>query len=352
VVALAVVGVAPAACGAARPTARLDLPQPGKAPQAVPVPTPTPTPALGARGPRAVGPLTGLPAASDTVRRPALSVKIDNAPPARPQVGLDRADLVTEVLVEGGLTRLLATFQSQQADAVGPIRSARPVDGALLRMLRGGLFAYSGAADGEIAPAQSYSTAALISHDADPSPFRLDPTRGAPQNVLASTAVLYAYARAHHADRPAPPRLFTRSRDARHAVPATRAELAFSPVSTAVWAWDPTARVWQRSQDGTPHLLIGGAQVHATDVVILRVAVGASGIFDAAHHEDPFVYAYGTAGGEALVLRDGRLETGRWERPTVADPLRLLDARGASLPLAPGTTWLELVPLGGTVTVR
>jgi hypothetical protein len=85
-------------------------------------------------------PLTGKVAFSAPTQ-PALSVKIDNAPAARPQSGLNNADLVFECLVEGGMSRFLAVFQSQRAAELGPIRSARPVDGALLRALHGGIFA-------------------------------------------------------------------------------------------------------------------------------------------------------------------------------------------------------------------
>src|SRR5439155_2594898 len=109
-----------------------------------------------------VAPLTGLPADPATASKPALSVKVDNTAAGMPQSGLNDADVVTEALVEGGLTRLLATFQSKGVNVVGPIRSARPVDADLLRQLGGGYFAYSGAAPDEIAPAKDHSNAVLI----------------------------------------------------------------------------------------------------------------------------------------------------------------------------------------------
>ena len=70
-------------------------------------------------------------------------VKIDNRPEARPQVGLNDADIVFEELTEGGITRFLAVYQSRLPPIVGPIRSVRPVDPALVSPLRG-VFAYSG----------------------------------------------------------------------------------------------------------------------------------------------------------------------------------------------------------------
>src|SRR5581483_4111884 len=74
-------------------------------------------------------PLTGRAAPSGKVpQRPALAVKVDNYSAARPQSGLDNADIVFEEPVEGGITRFVAIFQCQNAALVGPIRSARNID--------------------------------------------------------------------------------------------------------------------------------------------------------------------------------------------------------------------------------
>jgi hypothetical protein len=101
-----------------------------------PAPTTTAVPIL--------APLTGLPVASAAVvPRPAVIVKIDNASAAWPQSGIDQADVVYEEVVEGGTTRYLAVFQSQEANPVGPVRSVRETDADIVRPI-GGLFGYSG----------------------------------------------------------------------------------------------------------------------------------------------------------------------------------------------------------------
>lgn len=295
-----------------------------------------------------VWPLTGLPAAAGAqVGAPALSVKIDNAPAARPQSGLDKADVVFECLVEGGLSRFLAVYQSQPADLVGPIRSARPVDGALLRALRGGIFAYSGAARGEIAPAQAYSTAYLLSNDNDPAPFFRLSSRRAPQNVYASTTSLRAEGDRRHPGLPGPPQLFTYGPVTPGAAPAGGVQVRLGGQSSASWRWNGS--VYLRSENGSAHLLAGGQQVSATDVVVLHVRVTHSGIIDAAGNEDPFVLAYGS--GAAEVLRNGVAEQGSWARPTVADPFRFTTTGGAPLTLQAGRTWVELVPDTGSAVL-
>ena len=99
-------------------------------------------------------PLTGLPATDlGLLKRPALVVKIDNADgsgagnAARPQSGLNQADVVYEEMVEGSVTRLAAVFQSGDSDPVGPIRSFRTTDVAVFTPLHNPLFAWSGAND-------------------------------------------------------------------------------------------------------------------------------------------------------------------------------------------------------------
>lgn len=93
--------------------------------------------------PGAVAPLTGLPVSPSIAQRPAVIVKIDNDRAAPPQSGLDQADVVYEEVVEGGITRYLSIFQSQDASPVGPVRSVRGTDSDIVRPI-GGLFAYSG----------------------------------------------------------------------------------------------------------------------------------------------------------------------------------------------------------------
>ena len=74
-------------------------------------------------------PLDGLPAPSGlAVNRRVIAVKIDNAGPARPQSGIERADAMIELMVEGGLSRMMALYLESDTDFLGPVRSVRPTD--------------------------------------------------------------------------------------------------------------------------------------------------------------------------------------------------------------------------------
>ena len=288
--------------------------------------------------------LTGL-AVDDKGKaaRPALSVKVDNAPGAFPQAGLNDADIVTEELVEGDLTRLMATFESHDSPLVGPIRSARPVDADLLRELDGGIFAYSGAAAGEVAPVKDHSTATLLSYDDNHEGFQRLRGRPAPHEVFASTADLYRVGTERGAQTTPPSPLF-RYGAAGLGQPATNVVVPMSSQLIATWGWNATTRRYERNQGGRPDRLIDGSVVSTTNIVVLSVEIRGTGIFDAAHNEDPLVVVSGS--GPAWVVRDGQVVSCQWQRPNYATPMRLVDANGADVNLQAGTTWLELLPRG------
>ena len=300
--------------------------------------------------PAATMPLTGLAAPVGVPDRPVVAVKIDNAPPARPQAGLNAADLVFDTLVEGGLSRLFAVFQSQDPPSIGPIRSARPVDGDLLPLFGSPIFGYSGAATGEIAPAKDHGGATLISHDDDPRPFRLDPSRRAPANVFASLDSLLAEGR-HLGNHGSPPAAspFAYGPVGAAAAPASTLAVTIGPQAVATWHWNAQTSHWERDQNGTPDVTTDSGRVVATDVVVLTTQIHGTGIFDAARSEDPYVVVLGT--GKAWVARDGKVTAGTWSRPGLHDPFRLVDATGAVMNLAPGRTWVELLPVPGAPAI-
>ena len=156
-----------------------------RAPVAAPsLKAPTPLPAAPLLPPRS--PFTGLPA---DLAAPVLAVKIDNVAPARPQTGTTAADLVYVEPVEGGLTRLLAVFQSRIPPVIGPVRSIRETDLQLLARLSAPALAFSGEAP-ELRPLLAGAPVVDVSASAVPAAYYRDRDRPSPHNVYARTAAL------------------------------------------------------------------------------------------------------------------------------------------------------------------
>jgi hypothetical protein len=69
-------------------------------------------------------PVVATPKTLSGTSRP-IAVMIDNNIDAMPQAGLKEADIVYEMIVEGGETRLMLILQDKDLEKIGPIRSSR-----------------------------------------------------------------------------------------------------------------------------------------------------------------------------------------------------------------------------------
>jgi hypothetical protein len=299
-------------------------------------------------------PLTGLPAPDAAKRtRPALVVKIDNVEPARPQAGLTSADVVYEEMVESGLTRLAAVFQSGDADPVGPVRSTRSSDVDIVSALNRPLFAYSGGNTRFVALIRA---APLVDVGADLQGGAYYRTRAAsPDNLFTHTPALFALA-PPGAAAPAP--LFT-YRDpatpvaAAGATPVTHVDAHF-PASLATWDWDAASQTYKRAQNGTPDVVQGGAQIAAANVIIQLTPYDTDGVAagEGISPPPPIPRALSVGTGDALILTGGSLVQAHWAKTAPTAITAYTDAGGQSVPLTPGQTWIELVPVGSAVTTR
>ncbi len=277
--------------------------------------------------------------------RAAVAVKIDNVAQALPQAGDNQADIVVEELVEGGLTRLMAIFQCTAAPLVGPIRSARITDADLLALLHGSILGFSGANPKDLPPIEAHGDTVLISQDNDPQYFDRNLSRPAPHNVFSSTKRLRHAGLQKRSKLTAPKPLFSYGSIDSSARGAKHISLNW-PAANAVWTWSHNS--WLRTQDGSADMLTNGKQVSATNVVIMSVDIASTGLHDVLGNASPLDVTVGS--NPVWVMRNGKIIKGTWKRPTVTSALTLLDASGHVINLAPGRTWIELLPKGSRPT--
>lgn len=296
----------------------------------------------------AIAPLTGLPDRSGKVTtRPALSVKIDNSGPARPQAGLDKADVVFEEAVEQGITRFLAVFHSRDGGAIGPIRSVRPMDPLIATPL-GGLFAYSGGIPAFVTQLQK-APVQDVGWDALPDAYARKKGRKAPSNLFTDTAKLWKEAEERYREPPEPLFDFLAGRTAFQGDTALSIDISFSGASKAAYSYDSKSSTWLRSQDGKPHKVESGDRIAPTNLVIQFVKQRFLTQRDPAGTRVPETIVIGE--GEVWVLSGGKVLKGRWSRPDASKPTLYFNVFGGPIALTPGTTWVHLVPEGSAVTL-
>jgi hypothetical protein len=318
-------------------------------PTSAPVPTTTPVteptttepPVTEAPAPVQTMPLTGLALDdNDDPNRPALVVKIDNHPEARPQSGLNAADIVFEENVEQ-LTRFAAVFHSGTADPVGPIRSGRTQDVALLGSFNAPLFGWSGG--------NPRVTNAILNSDlrqfSEGSPgFYRSKDRRSPHNLYATTPALFALAPTE-AGPPPPQFQFRGDGDIIAGEDVAGVKLSMDGVRV-LWSWDPPSASFLRKTDDEVHSDANdGLQLSTQNVVIMFVAYAASPADD----RSPEAQTIGT--GEVWVFSGGKLVIGQWQRADRLQPFSLLDAVGSPILLGPGRTFVELTRKNKAATV-
>jgi hypothetical protein len=282
-------------------------------------------------------PLTGAPLASadDIIDRPALAVKIDNHPDARPNhTGLARADIVFEEKVEGSLTRFAAVFHTQDADPIGPIRSGREQDVAILSSLNSPLFAWSGGNPGVTRLVRDSFLTDLNWQRNAGSYYRGDGP--SPHNLYSNSDSLYALTPEDHPGPPVTQFAYVADGEVFAGEPGRDVSLAIGAVDIE-WNWNDDERRYERSQEGGEHFDKTYGRVGAENVVLLGVEYRPSSI-DAQAPE-----AITVGSGVVTVFSNGEYLTGTWSKELAIYPFTLTLDSGEQIELTPGQTWVELV---------
>jgi hypothetical protein len=282
-------------------------------------------------------PLTGVVSSEGTPDRPVLAIKVEESSDARPQAGLDGADIVVEQPVEGNLTRLIAIFHCRDAERIGPVRSARFMDANFLPQFGAPLFGYAGsAAQTESRIAQS--NVVPLSFTVEVGAYERDPEREMPHNLFTSTDALYEAAGDRGGD---PIAAFTYSRAAGKGTRADSIALPFNPLIADIsWEWDPGDMRWLRSIAGEPAVLGDGSRISAANVVVLEARQQPTDIIDASGTRSYEVIVIGS--GKAFVFRNGKMIEGTWSKDSPEGLLTLARPNGREIALAPGSTWIAL----------
>jgi hypothetical protein len=294
--------------------------------------------------------LTG--AAGEVEVRPALAVKIENSPEARPQAGLEEADLVWEEIVEGGISRYIAVWNSSIPEEIGPIRSIRPMDGNIVGPLHG-LMVCSGGKSHFLATARDAELQLVTMDGGDPGFYRVK-TRPAPHNVYADPADFLTQADGEHSAQPESQFEFAATAGAATAATSGKdapvVALAMSAAAHPTWTWDEPAGTWLRSEGDVAAESVAGVRLSAANVVAMTVDIRTAQGRDPAGNSIPESIVIGE--GDGFVASAGKIVDIRWSKESATAIPVITDDAGGPVTLAPGTTWVELVPSSGSWTVE
>ncbi len=307
---------------------------PTQAPTATSVP-PTSTPSE-YTGPRSA--LNGMPIDAPSTTR-VLGVKIDNHVEARPQTGIQKADMMVEIWVEG-ITRFLSLWQDSDAEVIGPIRSMRPTDFSIQNALQT-TFVNSGGQRW----VQDIGNKSNVQWYIEPAGTFRDSSRFAPHNLYGNTVAFRSLNTRGDYDAPLDP-LWNFGPMPNSAAPAKKITTTWANNFVSTWTWNEGQ--WEKSTEGQPHTYIdddGALQrVTADTIVVFEMNISNQ---SGGPGTKAVPVTQTTGSGPAWVFADGKMTQGTWARSTDAEWFTLTGPDGDTLTVPPGRLWLVLDRTGG-----
>ena len=281
-------------------------------------------------------PKTSAITGREAVDGPIVVVKIDDTPPAHPQIGIDKADLIYIEQVEGGLVRLAAIFSTEIPDAIGPVRSARISDIDLMAQFGKVAFFYSGAQSKFLPVIKAANLHDIGAEHESPKLYTRDKSRTAPYDmVLSGSEIKKRIADLDVAKASNIAWSFGKISNKGEAITSVKVRW---PASNYSANWN--GKGWDLSQNGEADVTSDGVQLSPATFIIQKVVITDSEYKDKLGGVTPFSATIGE--GNGWVLRDGIAIKAIWNRPDASSGTTWSDTEGNEIKFARGQIWIAL----------
>ena len=316
-----------------------------------PIVTPTPIPSAPAKTEIPVepqqkyySPYTGEEVNKELLDNIAVLAIVENSKAARPQSGLNAADIVYETMAEGGTPRFIALFQSGDAQKVGPIRSARPyfLDISKEYNLP---FAHCGGSEEALNEIKNNKLMSM-NEMAYASTYWRDSERKAPHNLYTSTEKLRELVKTkNYVKAPTVKLKFDKSYwDNDKLSPATNVLLKMTRLYNTSYIYRDG--LYHKSMDSSPST----NKEDKIPLAIKNIVVQITSIKTQADGYRLDIALVGT--GDGYVISNGKFIKMHWTKKNVTSQTLLTDEAGNDLPLNPGKTWWNIVDKSTIVDIK
>ena len=305
-----------------------------------------------------MSPFTGKELPAETwLKRPrrVIAFKIDNNINARPQSGLQEADAVHEILVEGGMTRFLAFYLDNTSKYLGPIRSARPTDPTMVKPY-GGTLVVSGATAGLI-PSIRELGVPVLEEQSSPVMFRIS-SRNAPHNLYADTELVRERIdeRGFFFLQPGPQPLYSFGLNQSNWTDgANKITIKYSEFTTVIWKLDNDRYSrfiidgYSDNKEAVAHNFITQDGNYSDILQTETIVVIQGPLYNDPATTLPSVLTVGV--GNAFVFNNGSYIEGTWRRGDISETFVLSDLDGNEIQVPPSTQWVHILPNEGTIKI-
>jgi hypothetical protein len=291
-------------------------------------------------------PLSGDMVSEASIDRRPLAIMVENAPVSRPQSGLDKAEVVYEILAEGAITRFMAVYLHEDSSEVGPVRSARPY--YIERMFEfDAIYAYCGGSPAAKEMIVQKHVAALDEFGVGQPAFWRIKGRKAPHNLYTDTEKLRKVAIKRDYERTVTLPEFeflAFGEENQGGITSDSVKINYPKVYSVVrWKYDSTRNTYLRFQGGLTHRdAVTGQQL--TGANIMMQFVNSKVLDNEGRMEMTMV-----GRGRALMFTGGKVYDGTWTKDDMKAQTYFYLEDGTAFKLNPGQTWIQVVPKGAKV---
>lgn len=311
--------------------------------------------------PMPLNPLTGLETESDeaVLLRKPVAIMIGNSPDALPQFGVSKADILVEMMAEGGITRLMGIWQDPSGmERIGSVRSARPyfidmaqwLDAYFLHF-GGSVPAYNAIAERDDLKALDgirggYEGSLFVRDSERRKQFKLEHTV-----VTSGERIEETLAKFENTERKNPDQTafgFDENHSAKNGSAAEKLTIDYFTINKPYFVYDENSGNYLRYQYKQAHH--DGEydeNIAVKNVIILEMP------FEPVPGDPLKIVEVQTTGsGAGKYFADGKFVDIKWSKDAYNEPLVLKDSEGKELKVCPGQTYLGVIKTGGKLTIE
>lgn len=294
--------------------------------------------------PKFFSPYTGEQVSEATSKNIPFMVVIENSKEARPQSGLADADIVFETSAEGGIPRMIALYQKNSPEKIGPVRSARPYFLDISREYNLA-FAHCGTSS-EAEELIKKNHLMTLNEFAFAGSYWRDKTRKAPHNLYTSSDNIRDLIQSKDYDHPT---MVNMKFDKSYWENTDLKEVKdFSLKVTKKYTADYSFKdnKYYKAMNSEPAMnKDDNRQLAVSNIVIQVTTIKLQE--DGIHLSIPL-----TGKGYGYVISNGKLTRMAWIKETANSRTILKDESGNDIPLSPGNTWWHIVDKSAELRIK
>ncbi len=290
-------------------------------------------------------PISGIETEKENIQKRPIAVMLDNQNKARPQAGLDQAEVIYEILAEGWITRYMAIFLINEPDLIGPVRSARPyfIDKA---MEFDALYVHDGGSPQALQDIVNLKIADISAQSRDKRIFWRKNHKPSPHNEYTSVSAIRTAAQESRYQELGEFESwqFNKTDLSIQGSPSLYLEIPYHKTYIPSFKYQGNDNLYYRYINGKPHLdEVSKKHLYAKNVIIQEAETK---IIDNEGRRN--IQLLGE--GEGTLFSGGEVKPILWKKISRSALTRFYDTNGKEIKLNPGVTWIEVIPKNIQIT--